>query len=108
MHAVSTELARKIQRFVLWSAIYGLVALAAATAIAYVVDYAVFRHRVATNLAFAQLTVNHYYAVPEKSGKTEFIFDPPQTQTCANALFPRAGYAPCWWLRKHTDQRTNM
>ena len=54
--------------------------------------FAVFRIRAATNRnAYGSVTVNHYYAVLQKNGKTQFIFDPPQAQTCVNALFPHAG-----------------
>lgn len=82
---------------------------AAVTAVAYGVDYAVFRYRVAGNhAAFGQVTVNHYDAVAQKNGKTEFIFDPPQAETCSNSLFPRGGYTPCWYLQRHSDQRTNI
>jgi hypothetical protein len=46
--------------------------------------------------------------VAQKNGKTEFLFNPPQTQTCVNALFPREAYVPCWYLQRHTEQRTNI
>jgi hypothetical protein len=54
------------------------------------------------------VTVTSYDAVPQKSGKTVFIFNDPQAQTCVNSLFPRAGYLPCWYLQRHTEQRTNF
>jgi hypothetical protein len=86
-----------------------LVILVGATAIAFVVDYAIFRVRVAANWnPYGSVTVNHYYAVLQKSGKTTFIFDPPQAQTCVNALFPHGGSLPCWYLSRHPDQRTNI
>jgi len=77
--------------------------------LAYAGDYAVFRYRVARGLQpFGQVTVTHYDAVQQKNGKTEFLFDPPQVQTCVNSLFPHAGYAPCWYLQRHTEERTNI
>src|SRR5437660_12658722 len=46
-------------------------------------DYAVFRVRVAANWnAYDSVTVEHYDAVAQKNGKTQFIFDPPGPQTC--------------------------
>jgi len=42
-------------------------------------------------------------AVAQKNGKTEFLFNPPEPQTCVTALFPRAGYVPCWYLQRHTS-----
>ena len=86
-----------------------LLSAAVLVGLAYGVDYAVFRYRVASDRqAFGQVTVTHYDAVQQKNGKTEFLFDPPQAQTCVNSLFPHVGYAPCWYLQSHTEQRTNI
>jgi len=80
-----------------------------AAALAFSVDYAVFRVRVATNRsAYDSVTVRHYYAVLQKNGKTEFIFDPPQAWTCVNALFPHGELLPCWYLKRHPEQRTDI
>jgi hypothetical protein len=82
---------------------------ASLAALMFVGDYAVFRIRAATNRnAYGTVTVNHYYAVLQKNGKTQFIFDPPQDQTCVHALFPHAGFLPCWYLIRHPDQRTDI
>jgi hypothetical protein len=79
------------------------------TLLAYAADYAVFRYRVATNRQpFGQVTVLPYEAVPQKSGKTQFIFNAPEAQTCVHALFPHSAYAPCWYLQRHTEQRTDI
>jgi hypothetical protein len=86
-----------------------MLSVLALTLIAYGLDFAVFRFRVATNRqAYGQVTVTSYDAVLQKNGKTEFLFNPPQPQTCVNTLFPRAGYLPCWYLQRHTEQRTNI
>jgi hypothetical protein len=78
-------------------------------AISFGLDYVIFRGRVATYRgAYGSVIVNHYYAVLQKNGKTQFIFDPPQPETCVNALFPHEGSLPCWYLRRHPDQRTNI
>ena len=79
------------------------------TALTYAADYAVFRYRLSTNRQpYGQFTVTSYDAVPQKNGKTQFIFNPPAEQTCVNALFPREGYEPCWYLQRHTEQRIDM
>jgi hypothetical protein len=87
----------------------GLASVLGLIMLAYPADYAVFRYRLSTNRQpFGQITVTTYDAVAQKNGKTEFIFNPPEPQTCAHALFPRAGYQPCWYLQRHTEQRTNI
>lgn len=79
------------------------------TALANAVDYAVFRYRVAKDRQpFGQITVTRYYAIEQKSGKTQFIFQPPEAQTCVHSLFPRDGSVPCWYLQRHTEQRTDI
>jgi hypothetical protein len=80
-----------------------------AAVLAYGLDSIVFRIRTATSRnAYGSVTVNHYYAVLQKNGKTTFIFDPPQAQTCVHAMFPHSGCLPCWYLSRHPDQRTNI
>lgn len=97
---------KRILRRILVTTILGLVATAA---LAFGLDYAVFRIRVATNRnAYGSVIVRHYYAVLQKNGKTTFIFDPPQPWTCVNSLFPHAGSLPCWYLKRHPEQRTDI
>ena len=77
--------------------------------LAFASDYAIFRFRVATNWnPYGSVTVQHYYAVLQKNGKTEFLFDGPQPWTCVNALFSHQGSLPCWYLIRHPEQRTDI
>jgi hypothetical protein len=109
LHAVTEVLSAGIKHWLKRVIVVGLSSALVLTALAYAVDYAVFRYRVATNRQpFGQITVTSYDAVQQKSGKTQFIFNPPEPQTCVNALFPQAGYVPCWYLQRHTEQRTNI
>jgi hypothetical protein len=106
---VSSALRARIKRCFKRLLAVGVLAAIAITVLAYVVDYFVFRYRVAKNhQPYGQFTVYSYDAVAQKSGKTQFIFNPPEVQTCVNALFPHQGYAPCWYLRRHTEPRTNI
>jgi hypothetical protein len=84
----------------------GLLALAVAAALVYGLDAAVLRFRVATNRnAFSTVTVHPYYAVDRKDKKTEYLYNDPQDETCVNSLFPHMGDSPCWYLRRHTDEK---
>jgi hypothetical protein len=103
--AQSPEIKRLMKQIV----VVGLSSALGVIAVAYAADYAVFRYKVTTNRQpFAQITVTSYDAIPQKSGKTQFIFHPPEVQTCVNSLFPREGYLPCWYLQRHTEQVTNF
>ncbi len=86
-----------------------LVAILATAVLAFGLDFAVFRIRAATKRnAYGSVIVNHYYAILQKNGKTQLIFDPPQPESCVNALFPHEHSFPCWYLSRHPDQRTNI
>ncbi len=79
------------------------------TVLAFIVDFGVFRLRVITNRdPYGSVVVSHYLAVPQKNGKTQFIFDPPISETCVNALFPHGGMQACWYLRRNPEQRTDI
>lgn len=82
--------------------------VAGATALAYAIDFAGFRIRLARGHGYGSVVVTHYYAVLQKNGKTQFIFEPPAPETCANALFPQGGTQPCWYLRWHPERRTDI
>jgi hypothetical protein len=102
---LSDGIKRRLKRVI----VIGITSALGLTALAYAVDYAAFRYRISTNRQpFGQITVMSYDAIPQKSGRTQFIFNPPQAQTCANALFPQGGYVPCWYLQRHTEQRTDI
>jgi hypothetical protein len=99
------NLKTRLRRFFLGA----LLTVAGTAALAFGLDYGVFEIRVATNRhAYGSVTVNPYYAVLLKNGKTEFIFDPSYGETCVNALFPHAGALPCWYLSRHPDRRTDV
>ena len=51
------------------------------------------------------VTVQRYDAIPKKNGKVEFAYEEPVSETCVHALFPHLGYAPCWYLQRHSEQR---
>ncbi len=86
-----------------------VIAIAGLAAVTFVADYGILQLRIASGRnPYGSVTVRHYYAVGEKGNKTEYIFDPPQEQTCVNSLFPHGGDAPCWYLRRHPEQRTDI
>ena len=72
---------------------------------AYITDYLILRYRIATRRSpYGTVTVQFYYAIQEKNGKTEYDFQSPQPETCVNALFPHFRYRPCWYERKRPEK----
>jgi len=56
---------------------------------------------------YGYVTVDRLDAIAEKNNKTEYVPEEPVVETCIHALFPHIGYVPCWYLRRHTEQRVN-
>ena len=87
----------------------GIAGIALIGALTYALDFVIFRIRAAMNWnAYGSVIVNHYTAVLQKNGKTQFTFDPPAPWTCAHSLFPHGGLLPCWYLQRHPEQRTDI
>jgi hypothetical protein len=83
-----------------------LLAILLAVAAAYAGDYLVARLRGAN--ALASVTVQPYYAVPLKDGKTEILVLDPENETCVKSLAPHFGFKPCWYLDGRREPKIQM
>jgi hypothetical protein len=80
----------------------------ASLAIVYLCDDLVVRYRIPRSREpLGTVTIQRYDAISEKNNKTEFDFESPIKVTCVHSLFPHMGYQPCWYLRRHSEQRIN-
>ena len=87
----------------------GVLSVLAAAVLAYGVDYAILRYRVSRNLSpYGSVTVRQYYAVSEKNQRTEYVYGSTQPHSCVNTLFSHMGMAPCWYLRRHSEQEIRI
>jgi hypothetical protein len=66
-------------------------------------DYLAARHG-----TIGTVKVERYYAIPQKDGKTEFVFATPESQSCVQSLLPHLGYNPCWYVNRHRRKRIDM
>ena len=91
---------------IIMSALTGLCALAVLSVAG---DYLIFKYRVLRKASpYATVTVQEYYEIQEKNNRTEYVYKDTQENTCANALFPHSGYAPCWYARRHTERAVRI
>jgi len=75
----------------------------------YAGDYLSVRYKIPTGRdPFSTVTIQPYYAIHEKNGRTEYDFAQPQTQVCVRSIFPHFGYSPCWYVNRHTDKRIDI
>ena len=75
----------------------------------YLCDYLLVRYRIAMNRnPFGVVSMRRYYAIPQKSGKTELVFQEPEDQVCVQSLFPHFGYSPCWYAKRKNVKRIDI
>ena len=80
-----------------------LLATVLVLAVFYGTDYLVARRQ-----PLGSVTVQAYYAVPQKDGKTEMILLDPEVDSCVNSLLPHLGQKPCWYLNRRKQKRIDM
>jgi hypothetical protein len=82
--------------------------LAICAAVTWICDYLSVQFKFPYRNPIGNVPVQTYYAVPQKDGKTEFLFDQPATQDCVHSIFPHSGYNPCWYVSRHKQRRVDM
>lgn len=82
-----------------------LLALAAATLVAYAGDTLLYLARGSPG---STITVSRFMGVPLKGQKEEYDFLGSSPVPCAVALFPHNGQDPCWYLRRNPNQWENL
>jgi hypothetical protein len=82
-----------------------LLDLVVIAALLYAADDLSLRFRLPDREPLGSVTVQRYYALHKSKEKTNFMFAPPEAQTCVHSLFPHLGYPPCWYLSRHAEQR---
>ena len=82
-----------------------LAATALAGVILYAGDYACLRRK---REQLGSVAIKRIYAVKMRNRKTEYLPDEPAQEACVHSLFPQMGYAPCWYVTRHSVQRINI
>ena len=87
-----------------------LVGVVGVAVLAYGMDWAVLRVRVARGGGFGSVEVSQFMATPLKSGKAEYDFLGQAMVPCTRSLFPQIlipqtnANEPCWWVERHTSE----
>lgn len=85
-----------------------LITVLALLALVYAADDLSLRYRIPkSRQVFGSVTIERYDAISEKNNRTEFVYEAPIVETCVHSLFPHLGYAPCWYVNRHREQRIN-
>ena len=77
------------------------VGLLSALAVLYLVDWVVWRARVAMGGGMGSISVGEVIVTPLKGNKEEYDWGGTVNVDCSKSMFPQAGDGACWWLRRH-------
>lgn len=87
-----------------WPRRIALALLGAALA-AYAADWLIFTLR---GSVLSNVTVSRFLSAPLKNNKQELDYLGSEDVPCSVSLFPHGGHWPCWYLRRHKNQVTNI
>jgi hypothetical protein len=82
-------------------ALLGLLLLAAA---GYVLDWAVWRARVAAGGGMGEVQVDLYTVAELKGGKEDYYPQGTVVVPCSQTIYPQGGNNPCWWQTRHREK----
>jgi hypothetical protein len=71
--------------------------------LAYPVDWAVWRLRVAAGGGMGKIAVDRFVVAELKGNKEDYYPEGTTVVDCSKSLFPEAGSGPCWWLARHRE-----
>jgi hypothetical protein len=100
------------KEFVIEKYVVGLIAKTAAgvallVAVAYPVDFAIWRTRLALSHdgrgGMGSVQVNRIVAAELKGNKEEYYFNGTEVLDCSKSLFPQGSVNACWWQQRHRD-----
>ena len=83
------------RRFV-WRALLAVIAFAA---VLYGCD---FVYAWARKAPFADVHIERYLQIAQHFNKVGYERTDPVTERCVYSIYPHFGYAPCWYLMRHT------
>jgi hypothetical protein len=72
-------------------------------ALLYVVDFAVWRARVAAGGGMGSVTVDMYTVADLKGGKEDYYANGTVALPCTKSIYPQEGSNPCWWVERHRE-----
>jgi len=78
-----------------------MVYVLAAVALGYMLDWAVWRVRVARGGGMGTVEVGLLQVATLKGNKEEYYPDGTEVVGCSKSLFPQAGAGACWWVERH-------
>jgi hypothetical protein len=85
-----------MKRRLVWRVLLAVIAFAA---VLYGCD---FVYAWARKAPFADVHVERYLEIAQHFNKVGYERTDPVTERCVYSIYPHFGYAPCWYLMRHT------
>lgn len=90
-----------IEKFAVRVLAKGVAWLVLAAMVAYPLDWAVWRARVARGGGMGSYQVDRFTVAELKGGKEDYYLNGTTLVSCSRTLYPQGGYNPCWWVKRH-------
>jgi len=92
-----------MERFVIRWLVRGVLGLLLLAVAGYVVDWAMWRVRVAAGGGMGSVQVDRFTVAELKGGKEDYYPEGTAMVACSKSLYPQGGSNPCWWVERHRE-----
>jgi hypothetical protein len=92
-----------LEKYVVRMIVRGVLGLLLVAAIAYPLDWAVWRTRVAMGGGMGSVQVSLFTVADLKGGKEDYYPQGDVTVPCSKSLYPQGGNGACWWVERHRE-----
>ena len=92
-----------IEKFAFKMALLAIGGVLLAAALLYLLDFAVWKTRVARGGGMGSVVVDLYTVADLKGGKEDYYANGTVSMPCSKSIYPQAGNRPCWWAQRHRE-----
>jgi hypothetical protein len=92
-----------IEKFAVKMLLRGVAGVLLIAALAYPLDWGVWRVRVARGGGMGSVQVDLFTVAELKGGKEDYYPDGTSVVACSRSLYPQGGNRPCWWVERHRE-----
>jgi hypothetical protein len=92
-----------LERFFIRLLVRGVLGVLLLVVVAYPLDWAVWRVRVAAGGGMGSVQVDRFTVAELKGGKEDYYPDGTEIVACSRSLYPQGGNGACWWVERHRE-----
>ena len=92
-----------LEKFAFKMLLRGVGGVVLIAAVAYPLDWGVWRARVAGGGGMGSVQVDLFTVAELKGGKEDYYPNGTAVLPCTKSLYPQGGNSSCWWLSRHRE-----